>query len=400
MSNISNIKDCYGCGLCATVCPKVLISLQVNNNGFYEPVYNDSETCIECGLCSAVCSYQSEGLSVNNPVISSYASWSKDEQVRRKCSSGGVAFEVSRKLIRQGYKVCCVRYNAELNRAEHYIAETIEELIPGVGSKYIQSYTEDAFRSIDRKQKYLVIGTPCQMDSFRRYIRKFKCEDNFVLMDFFCHGVPSVLMWNKYAKDAEKKVGKITYVSWRNKFEYGRLDSWLMEINSEKTSKPIDWHDSYNLLISGKKTYTQSRKSQGDIFYKMFLSNSCLGLACYDKCKYKACNSSADIRVGDLWGSKYSNTKEGVSAVLALTQKGKSITEESYLHLEELPVDIVAEAQMEHRTKKHVAYDYVMSALRKDNTKLNVIYKIYIYPIRLLHLPIGAFNRIKRLLKK
>lgn len=72
------------------------------------------------------------------------------------------------------------------------LQHTVEELIPSIGSKYIQSYTEEAFKKIDRKQKYLVTGTPCQIDSFRRFIRKFRCEDNFILMDFYCHCVPSM----------------------------------------------------------------------------------------------------------------------------------------------------------------------------------------------------------------
>ena len=66
-----------------------------------------------------------------------------------------------------------MRYNTELARAEHYIATTIDELRPSIGSKYIQSYTINGFSSINRKQKYLVTGTPCQIDSFRRYIRNF-----------------------------------------------------------------------------------------------------------------------------------------------------------------------------------------------------------------------------------
>lgn len=109
----------------------------------------------------------------------------------KKCSSGGVGFEISKILLEQGYKICGVRYNPTLNRAEHYISVSKEELVQSAGSKYIQSYTVDGFRSIDRKEKYLVVGTPCQIDSFRRYIRKNHIEENFILMDFFCHGVPS-----------------------------------------------------------------------------------------------------------------------------------------------------------------------------------------------------------------
>ena len=79
---------------------------------------------------------------------------------------------MGRTLIGEGYKVCGVRYNAERNRAEHYVATTIEELIPSIGSKYIQSYTVDGFKAINRNEKYLVTGTPCQIDSFRRYLQK------------------------------------------------------------------------------------------------------------------------------------------------------------------------------------------------------------------------------------
>ena len=113
---------------------------------------------------------------------------------------GGVGFEVGALLLNRGYKVCGVRYNADNNRAEHYIASDVRELIQSAGSKYIQSYTVDAFKAINRKEKYLVTGTPCQIDSFRRYIQKFRCEDNFVLLDFFCHGVPSMFVWQKYIK--------------------------------------------------------------------------------------------------------------------------------------------------------------------------------------------------------
>ena len=55
----------------------------------------------------------------------------------------------------------------ERNVAEHYVASSLEELLQSKGSKYIQSYTVDGFRSINKNDKYLVVGTPCQIDSFR-----------------------------------------------------------------------------------------------------------------------------------------------------------------------------------------------------------------------------------------
>lgn len=255
MKNISAIKNCYGCGVCAVVCSRNIIEIVLNADGFYEPRITDIARCTNCGLCADVCSYSNEDLALKDTCIKSYAAWSKDEKVRRKSSSGGVGFEVGCTLIADGYKVCGVRYSPDANRAEHYIATTVEELIPSMGSKYIQSYTVDGFRAVNRKGKYLVTGTPCQIDSFRRYIQKFRCEDNFILMDFFCHGVPSMLLWNKYIKEVEKITGKVTYVSWRNKFT-GWHDSWAMSIDGERTGEKVNWHDSYNMLIREKKVFT------------------------------------------------------------------------------------------------------------------------------------------------
>ena len=371
--NISNIKDCFGCGVCAAVCARHIIDIRLNADGFYEPQIMDAAKCTDCGLCTEVCSYSHDGLALTDASIKSYAAWSNDTQVRRKCSSGGVGFEVGRALIDKGYKVCGVRYNPDTNRAEHYIAATVEELIPSIGSKYIQSYTVDGFKAINRKEKYLVTGTPCQIDSFRRYIRKFRCEDNFVLMDFFCHGVPSMWLWRKYVAEVEKKIGKITYASWRNNFT-GWHDSWAMSMDGEKTGEKVDWHDSCNMLIREKKSFYNSRLSQGDPFYRLFLSDTCLGKACYDKCKFKYDHSSADIRIGDLWGKTYKDNEDGVSAAIAFTDKGNEVLHQCNCTLVEHPFEVVAEGQMKTSPVKNRLYNHVSSAL-KDNRK-NIV-KIY-----------------------
>ena len=52
MNNISNIHDCYGCGVCATVCAKQIISIELNGDGFYEPRITDESKCTNCGLVS------------------------------------------------------------------------------------------------------------------------------------------------------------------------------------------------------------------------------------------------------------------------------------------------------------------------------------------------------------
>lgn len=88
-------------------------------------------------------------------------------------------------LSRKGYNVVSVYYNADKKRAEHYVARCVEEIIPSMGSKYIQSYSYKAFKEIKKGGKFLITGTPCQIASMRRYVRMRRIEDDVILMDFF-----------------------------------------------------------------------------------------------------------------------------------------------------------------------------------------------------------------------
>lgn len=393
--SVLNIQNCYGCGVCAASCAKKIILIELNRDGFYEPRITDESQCTHCGICTDVCAFSHNELANNEASpVKSWAAWSNDEDVRHKCSSGGIGFEIGKQLIEQGYHVVGCRYDIKEQRAEHYIATTIEEFIASIGSKYIQSYTADAFSQIKRKgQRYLVTGTPCQIDSFRRMIRIFHCENNFILMDFFCHCVPSMHAWNAYIKMLEPKIGKVTYASWRNKFDYGWHDSWLMGVDGEKTSKPVCWHDSYTLQISEKKTFVQSRMSQGDLFYKLFLGDTCLGPQCEIQCKYKYDQSSADIRIGDLWGPTYQHDQKGVSALIAFTDKGCELIEGlKDVTLVEHSFETVAEGQMKKNAHHQDVKPLVMFALRHSIRLNGPVYQA----IEILQIVINKVKRVFR----
>lgn len=366
--NISEIHNCYGCGVCATVCSKNIIQISLNQKGFYEPQIQDAEKCTNCGLCTEVCSFLHKDVSLKPTEVHSYAAWSNEPGILYKCSSGGIGFELGRSLLGQGYKVCGVKYNADKQRAEHYIATTIEELIPSIGSKYIQSYTIEGFNAMNRRYKYLVTGTPCQIDSFRRSIRKFRIEENFILMDFFCHSVPSILAWNKYIQIIEKQTGKVTHASWRNKF--------------------TSWHDSWAIAIAGEKGFFSSRLSQGDLFYKLFLGDYCCNPACQKDCKYKYDASSADIRIGDLWGNTYKENEDGVSALITFTAKGyeavKSLTNCTLI---EHPFEVVAEGQMRKNAKRAHLAKVVSWMLHAEKNFSLKQWKLLFKAENILHLP-------------
>lgn len=149
--------------------------------------------------------------------IKSYAAWSKDDIIRNKCSSGGIGFELARTLLKEGFKICGVQYSPEKKRAEHYIATTEQELMASIGSKYIQSYTVDGFKAINKKDKYLVTGTPCQIDSFRRYIQQRHIESHFILIDFFVmESHPNSCGTNTFSKQKKKSEKFYTFLGVTN----------------------------------------------------------------------------------------------------------------------------------------------------------------------------------------
>lgn len=353
MLNISNFSDCYGCSVCAVACGRKAITMQLNADGFYTPIV-DVVKCVDCGVCLEVCAFNDTNAKQDEKFSkSSFAVWSNDKEVRRTCTSGGVAFELGRYLLKKGYGVIGCRYNSEEQIAEHYLAENEDELKDSIGSKYIQSRTLRGFSEIKKGKKYLITGTPCQIDSLRRYVQKRKMEDDVILLDFFCHGVPSMLMWKRYLKEVEQKIGKFDGIIWRDK-EKG-------------------WHDSWVMKVAGKYS---SWFSKGDLFYQMFLGDRCLGKACYENCKYKYDKSAADIRIGDLWGRAYEKDEDGVNGVVCFTQKGKDLLNEmqSIFHIEPSSLEVVGESQMKKCAHKPISDSYVMTQLKKD-TPLSQIHK-------------------------
>lgn len=384
-NNISKIHNCFGCGVCAASCAKKIISIELNRDGFYEPRITDESQCAHCGICTDVCAFSHTELANNEAApVKSWAAWSNDEDVRHKCSSGGIGYEIGKQLIEQGYHAVGCRYDIKEQRAEHYIATNVEDFTASVGSKYIQSYTAEAFSQIKKRgQKYLVTGTPCQIDSFRRMIRKFRCEDNFILLDFFCHCVPSMHMWKAYIKMLEPKIGDVQYASWRN--------------------KPTGWQDSWTMSLKGDRGSVTSWRSKGDVFYKLFLGDVCHGPQCEFNCKYKYAHSSADVRIGDLWGTAYKEDQKGVSALIAFTQKGHELIQGlKDVALTELPFDVVVEGQMKTNAKKSVDYDFVMSLFRNTKLSLKTIDKLLIirYSIRRAFRVLSKPSKLRKLIGK
>lgn len=366
-NSVVDIRHCYGCGICVITCSHQAITMQLDSLGFYRPIVDVSK-CVDCGLCRRNCAYLYETLNDEKIMPKEwFAGWSKETSVVSNCSSGGVAYELAKTAIEQGYKVIGVKYNTNNHRAEHVICSTIDDLSKIKGSKYLPSYTIDAFKKIKKGEKWMIIGTPCQIDSLRKYVKMLHMEADVLLVDFFCHGVPSYNMWKKCLSQflRGKNIESIVFRSKKNIV----------------TNKDLSWHDSYVLTICEKQGvfYQPSLQGHFNWFYHYFLDNLCLGLQCYSKCKYKMFSTSADIRIGDAWCSAFQNNKKGVSAVLLFTDIGvKLIKQIKNIHIEEVKLKILSEGQMRIAPK---------------------IPQFYELRLRLMRLKILRFGHIEQLIK-
>lgn len=372
MKSITGMHNCYGCGVCAAACPFEAVTMQWNRNGFLEPVV-DPSLCRNCSVCVSVCSYLENQHGAEAAPIKALYGWSSDPQIRQTSSSGGICFEILAHLIEQGYRACVVQYNQSAKRAEHYIAETREQLYASQGSKYIQSCTLPAFRTLAEKGKFVVVGTPCQIDSIRRWIKKKNREEDFILVDFFCHGVPSDALWQSYVRIQERRHGKLSDICWRSKKKQGWQESWVMNFSSEK---------------HGQVFYPRNK----DIFYPYFLGNLNLNAACYDHCKYKWDQSSADIRLGDFWGTDLSveEAGNGVSSVLVMNQRGQAVMQalQSRICCKEIEPEFAMKGQMRTAPRRRKLV-FMVSYLVKSPTALLIMHAIRAFGLR-----------VKRLLKK
>ena len=331
-NNISKSQEknfCTSCQVCSAICPVNAIKIELNDEGFYQPIVDDNK-CINCGKCVDVCYKYDLSKELSDEYKIAYSAKAKDKLLLSKSTSGGVAHLLAEQLIKEGYKICGVAYNYNLNRAEAVIIEKIEELEKIQGSKYIQSYSEEIYKKIFQNlgtEKYAIFGLPCQIYGIDRYLKKISKRDNFILIDLFCHGCPSLNLWTKY----------LGYIVNKNNLK----DIKKIEFRSKRRG----WHEFIISILDIKGKLFISKNEQ-DGFFKLFFSNKILNKSCYS-CKLRSTLKYTDIRVGDYWGSEYDLDKEGVSAVILVTEKGKNIFEniKSSIEFKETSLKNIIKAQ-------------------------------------------------------
>ncbi len=294
-------EDCCGCTACEGVCPVNCISMVSDSEGFKYPKI-DLTKCVNCKKCEKICPAVNKTAPENTVGERAFIGYSKNAEIRKNSSSGGIFYHLAQKVIDENGVV----FGAAMigREVKHTFAETKSQLKQFMGSKYVQSDMSDCFKKakqfLDLGRRVLFSGTPCQIKGLYAYLGKN--YPNLLTQDFICHGVPSPMVWDKY-------------ISFKAKSENPQVSF---------RDKRFGWHYFSMKIKDNKKVSLKTLED--DWFLKLFLDNTILRPSCYS-CRAKEQGSSADITIADCWSPrKVSNTikdtDEGLSLILINSKQG------------------------------------------------------------------------------
>ena len=299
---------CTGCSACAQTCPKQCIAMQPDEEGFLRPAI-DQGVCVHCGKCRKVCP-------INQPseddgtLPMAFAAKHLDDNVRDASSSGGIFSAFASHILGLDGAVIAAGFDDNF-RVIHKVCTCEDSLDELRRSKYVQSDINGMYREakqrLEKGQKVLFCGTPCQIGGLIAFLGK--PYSNLYTVDFICHGVPSPKAWERYKDYINAKSDNLKTVSMRSK-KYG----W------KNFSMDIEYRDGGIHL----------KKVNEDFYLRSFLMDLDLRPSCYE-CQFKQIHRVSDITIADYWGAEETcpewNDDTGISLVLVHSPKGTRLIE-------------------------------------------------------------------------
>jgi len=305
-------EKCNGCKMCKDLCPQEAISYYIDHEGFWYPKVNYN-LCNGCELCIKLCP-QINGFESKKNKPEVFAAWSNDKDIRLKSTSGGIFYELARQVINsRGYAVGA-KYTEEYKGVGHTIVDSIKELEKLIGSKYLQSDTEDIYRKVknllEEGKKVLFCGTPCHNGSLVNFLQKE--YSNLIQCDFICRGISSPKAQKKYIEMLEEIYdSKVTFYRSKDKRE-----GWNNFGSSAK-------------FVNGKEYFAKKDDDARVAAYHK--GNLIMRLSCHN-CQFRKIPRISDITLGDFWGIEGSKNNPdlefGTSVVLINSIKGKKLFNE------------------------------------------------------------------------
>lgn len=310
METVCSNNKCNGCMSCLDICPREAIHIEKSLKSYNAHI--DIEKCIACGLCHNVCPSNASCLA--HPPQMWCQGWSNDLEIRKNGSSGGVATALSLNFIRNGGYVCSCVFND--GKFGFVITADEKDLANFSGSKYIKSdaigiYSK-VFTLLQRGEKVLFIGLPCQVAGMVNYAKFKRNDKNLYTVDLICHGTPSPMFLDMFLSQYGVLAKNCDNIGFRVK------DSFQINDNT-RTFSSVGVCDRYMTAFLSALNYTDN---------------------CY-RCQFAKKERVSDITLGDSWGSNCDSNewKKGVSLILCQSDKGEELLSQSNLHLFDVDLD-------------------------------------------------------------
>jgi coenzyme F420-reducing hydrogenase beta subunit len=345
-------QECFGCEACKQVCPQQCIELQYSFNGFLYPVI-DMDRCTNCDLCRKVCPYEgAKGMLSLCADQEVYAARSKNEEVRKQSTSGGVFTELAEPILEKGGVVFGVILSQDF-AVFHISAENMSQTAEMRGSKYVQSQIRETYKEskacLEKRKKVLFSGTPCQIAGLRSFLGKD--YDELLTVDLICHGVLAPEIATYHIKSLEKQYrSKVARVRFRDK-----RHGWKQSM-------------AFGADFENGEVYYGSGKN--DRFFNMFMSNYDLRDCCYE-CPFTSPKRVGDITLGDFWGidktMPHLFDNKGHSVILVNSESGRKCFSESSQRMfyEKANLDDTSQPKLRHPTEPDIWRKYYLRSLKK-----------------------------------
>lgn len=306
MKEICENDICVGCQACKQICSRNAIKMMENEYGHIYPLINQT-LCVDCGACKKVCTAIHPITKNGEPKV--YAGWIKDNEVRKKSTSGGVAYQISKRFVEKGGVYCgsvWIGYGAE-----HKLCDDVDGLKAFQGSKYTHSDVLYIYREIrvllQENKKILFSGTPCQIASLKAFL--IRDYSNLYTIDIVCHGIPSKSILRNYLKSIEQKVNKkIVDVKFRDKSP-----------DQYQTCMKFTFDDG---------TYSKESVYKNN-YFRAFVCNYTLRENCFT-CAYATKERVGDITLADFWGYplkklSFFGFNKGISMIMVNNKMGEEL---------------------------------------------------------------------------
>lgn len=329
-------KDrCSGCMACLQACPSHCIKAVEDAQGNLYPEI-DNAMCIQCMKCKAVCPELNSNLLSFRASKKVYASWSLNEKCRSSSASGGVAAELYRLALMQGYWICGVEYQQEFH-AIHNLTNNPDAIRQFQQSKYVYPEVKSVFSEIknclEDGNGVLFISLPCKVAGLKAFLGKD--YQNLIVIDIVCHGTPP----------------------------YKQMAEHILNIDKKHDAKKLSFRSDNEFifkLTDDSSTTLYNKSAADDEYLSAFLNGLNYRDSCYH-CQYAKPERISDLTICDFWGLgkviPFEHPYSGaVSAVLVNTSKGEEFLSkgQEVLFLEERPVNEAVEGNTQLRQPSQI----------------------------------------------